>query len=253
MQDPVIEIKDLSFSYNGSPILSAVNLTIQAREFLAVIGPNGGGKTTLLKLILGLLAPDQGLIRIFGLPPREAAPRIGYVPQEIRLNKAFPVSVLNIVLMGRMKEYQGWRRFSKQDKAAALQALEQLQVADFRKRRFNELSGGQRQRVLMARALVTEPELLLLDEPTSNVDTKGQSDFYDFLQKLNQTVTILVVTHDVMALSSYIRSVACVSRQVIFHNAPEVTREMVEMAYQCPVDIIAHGLPHRVFHHHHED
>ncbi|MFH1935213.1 MAG: metal ABC transporter ATP-binding protein [Pseudomonadota bacterium] len=246
MSSPVIEVHDLWFSFNGNPVLKDVNLTIHPRDFLAVIGPNGGGKTTLLKLMLGLLEPDRGTVRVFGHSPREAAGRIGYVPQEIGINKGFPISVRDVVLMGRMRGGGGWRRFSRPDKIAARQALERVEMWEYRKRRIGELSGGQRQRVFMARALVGEPKILFLDEPTASVDQKGQTDFYALLKELNENVTVVVVSHDLMVLSSYIKSVACVSQQVFFHDAPEITKDMLEMAYHCPVELIAHGVPHRV-------
>jgi len=246
MSSPVIEVHDLWFSFNGNPVLKDVNLTIHPRDFLAVIGPNGGGKTTLLKLMLGLLEPDRGTVRVFGHSPREAAGSIGYVPQEIGINKGFPISVRDVVLMGRMRGGGGWRRFSRPDKIAARQALERVEMWEYRKRRIGELSGGQRQRVFMARALVGEPKILFLDEPTASVDQKGQTDFYTLLKELNENVTVVVVSHDLMVLSSYIKSVACVSQQVFFHDAPEITKDMLEMAYHCPVELIAHGVPHRV-------
>jgi len=215
-------------------------------DFLAVIGPNGGGKTTLLKLMLGLLEPGQGSISILGLPPKEVARRIGYVPQEIGMNKSFPISVLHVVLMGRMKGGGGWWRFSKADRMFAQKALERVEMWEHRTYRLEELSGGQRQRVFLARALVAEPAILFLDEPTASVDTKGQADLYTFLKELNKAVTIVVVSHDLSIVSSYVKSVACVNQQLIFHDAPEITGEMLEMAYHCPVDLIAHGLPHRI-------
>ncbi|MBW1797756.1 MAG: metal ABC transporter ATP-binding protein [Deltaproteobacteria bacterium] len=246
MDSPIIEVRDLWFSFNGQPILKEVNLTVHPGDFLAVIGPNGGGKTTLIKLMLGLLEPDRGTIRVLGNTPREAAPRIGYVPQGIAVNNSFPISVLDVALMGRMRGGKGWWRFSGADRMIAQKALERVEMWEFRTHRMEELSGGQRQRVFMARALVAEPEMLFLDEATASVDTKGQSDFYEFLRELNETVTIVVVSHDLSIVSSYVKSVACVNQQLIFHDAAEITGEMLEMAYHCPVELIAHGLPHRV-------
>ncbi|MFH1090073.1 MAG: ABC transporter ATP-binding protein, partial [Pseudomonadota bacterium] len=220
MSTPVIEIKDLWFSYNGVPILKNVNFTVEQDDFVAVIGPNGGGKTTLVKLMLGLLGADRGSIRVFGLSPEKAAPRVGYVPQEMGVSVGLPVSVQSVVLMGRMRPGGGWRKFSKPDRTAAQAALERVSMWDLRQRRINELSGGQKQRVYLARALVSEPKLLIFDEPTSSVDSRGQTDFYDFLKELNKSATIVVVSHDLMVLSTYVKSVACVSQQVHFHNRP---------------------------------
>lgn len=253
MREPIVEVQNLWFTYNGNTVLRDVNLTMRKGDFVAVIGPNGGGKTTLLKLLVGLLQPQRGTIRVFGRPPRDAAPRIGYVPQDIHVNKSFPISVLHTVVMGRLRGGGGWRRFSRKDRVLAQHALEQVEMWGYRKQRMGALSGGQRQRVFVARALVSEPELLFLDEPTASVDTKGQTDFYEFLKELNDTVTIVVVSHDLMVLSSYVKSVACVSREVFFHDAPEITKDMLEKAYHCPVELIAHGVPHRVFPMHSEE
>jgi len=253
MNKPVIDIKNLWFSFNGEPVLQNVNFTLHRKEFLAMIGPNGGGKTTLLKLILGLLKADRGEIRVLEQNPRQAAHRIGYVPQDVHINKNFPISVLDVVLMGRLRPGISWSHHKKDDRIAAQLALAKVEMGQFKNRHIDGLSGGQRQRVFIARALVTEPEILILDEPTAGVDAKGQAEIYTILKALNEKVTILVVSHDLLALSSYIKSVACVNRRVHFHGAAEVTEEMLEMAYQCPVELIAHGLPHRVLRAHNED
>jgi len=253
MDKPVIDIKNLWFSFNGEQVLKDVNFTLYHKEFLAMIGPNGGGKTTLLKLMLGLLKADRGEIRVFGRPPRQVARRIGYVPQNIHINKNFPISVLDVVLMGRLRSGISRSHYKKDDLIAAQAALGKVEMEQFNNRHIDELSGGQRQRVFIARALVTDPEILILDEPTASIDAKGQAQIYTILKALNEKVTILVVSHDLLALSSYIKSVACVNRRVHFHGAAEVTGEMLEMAYQCPVELIAHGLPHRVLHSHNGD
>jgi zinc transport system ATP-binding protein len=220
---------------------------------VAAWAPNGGGKTTLLKLILGLLEPDRGRIRVLGRPPKQAAPEIGYVPQDVLGNRSFPVTVRDVVLMGRPRRSRPWKSWSGEDLASVRQALEQMEMWDFRDRRIGDLSGGQRQRVLVARALVSEPRILLLDEPTANFDTKGQSEFYNLLRELNRTITIVVVSHDLMVLSSHVRSVACVSGDVHFHDKPEITKDMLAATYHCPVELIAHGVPHRVFPPHEDD
>jgi zinc transport system ATP-binding protein len=252
----IIDIRDLNFSYNRQPVLLDVNLDIKTGDFMAMIGPNGGGKTTLLKLMLGLLSADRGRIRVLGKPPNDVCHRIGYVPQDVHINKDFPVSVLDVVLMGKLKPGRGWSRHSREDRIAALQALGKVEMTDFHNRRIGELSGGQLQRVFVARALVTEPELLFLDEPTASIDTKGQREFYALLKELNQTITIIVVSHDLMVVSGYVKSVACVNQRLHYHGHAELTGEMIELMYQCtaeeacPVELIAHGLPHRVLHTH---
>lgn len=243
--ETVIEIKDLHFSYNRRPVLKGINLRLEKGCFTALIGPNGGGKTTLLKLMLGLLKPDQGTVRVLGKTPREISRKLGYVPQEIGINRDFPISVLDVVLMGRIRSAQGWSRHSAQDKAAAQAVLERLDMWELRKRRIGELSGGQRQRVFIARALVSDPEILFLDEPTANVDSSHQNDFYRLLRELNTRMSIIIVNHDLMVISSQVKSVACVNRTVHYHNGAEITDDMIRM-YDCPVELVAHGIPHRV-------
>ncbi len=245
MTAPIIQIKDVSFSFNGHTVLRDVNLMVKEGEFLALIGPNGGGKTTLLRLILGLLEADHGDILVFGKPPRKVTHRMGYVPQEVHFNKSFPISVVDVVLMGRLRSGIGWSRHSQSDRIVAQQVLEQMGMWGYRNSSIGELSGGQRQRIFIARALVTEPDILLLDEPTTSVDTKGQSDFYELLKDLNEKITIVLVSHDLMILTSHVKSVACVNQLVHYHGDAKITDEMVDM-YNCPVDLIAHGLPHRV-------
>lgn len=259
MNQRIIKVRDLNFSYNGQPVLRDVDLEVAAGDFMAMIGPNGGGKTTLLKLMLGLLSADRGQILIFGKSPKAVSHRIGYVPQDVHINKDFPVSVLDVVLMGKLKPGRGWTRHSDNDRAAARQALEKVEMADHDDRRIGELSGGQLQRVFVARALVTEPDLLFLDEPTASIDTKGQREFYTLLKELNESITIIVVSHDLMVVSGYVKSVACVNQRLHYHGHAELTGEMIELMYQCtaeevcPVELIAHGVPHRVLHPHEEE
>ncbi len=248
----IIEVKDVGFSYNGHPVLKGVNLTVREEGFVALIGPNGGGKTTLLKLMLGLLSPAKGDIRVFGKPPRETSYRIGYVPQEIGINKTFPISVTDVVLMGKLRPGRRFR-YSSEDRTAAQNILEQLGMGEFRERRIGELSGGQRQRVFIARALVNEPKILFLDEPTASIDSRGQSEFYELLKKLNENAAIVMVSHDLMVISDYVKSVACVNQQLYYHNSAEITEEMTDM-YCCPVELITHGhIPHRVLRRHTEE
>ena len=259
MTDNIIEIQKLNFSYNSQPVLRDVDLSVSHGDFVAMIGPNGGGKTTLLKLMLGLLKADSGAVRIFDKPPQTVSHRIGYVPQDVHINKNFPISALDVVLMGKLKPGRGRSRYSQQDRLAAINALDQVDMKKFRDHRIGELSGGQKQRVFVARALVTDPELLFLDEPTASIDTKGQNEFYALLKELNKTITIIVVSHDLMVISGSIKSVICVNQSLHYHGHAELTSEMIEMMYDCtvdetcPVELIAHGLPHRVLHKHDHD
>jgi len=251
--ETIIEIRNLWYSYDEYPVLKEVDMDVQQGEFLAIIGPNGGGKTTLLKLILGILKPDRGYVRVFGKEPRESAGRIGYVPQDTSLNRDFPITVFDVVLMGKLGGRRRRRADSKRDREVVEESLTRVDMWKYRKSRIGELSGGQRQRVFIARALTSEPEILFLDEPTASVDVEGQSTLYHFFNELNKTVTIVVVSHDVSVLSSYVKSVACVNQRVYFHDESEITPDMLQQAYHCPVELIAHGVPHRVLRLHEDD
>ena len=258
MSTPIVEINAVDFAYNREAVLQDVNLDIRQGDFIAMIGPNGGGKTTLLKLILGLLKPAKGTIRVMGKPALTAAPGIGYVPQNVHINSGFPITARDVVLMGKLDPKRRWSRYSAADRQEAMATLERLQMAAYADTKISELSGGQRQRVFIARALVTQPGLLLLDEPTASIDTKGQSDFLKLLKELNEEITILVVSHDLLVISRYVKSVACVNKRLHYHNQAEITGEMIETMYTCtveevcPVELVAHGLPHRVLKEHHE-
>ena len=258
MNTPIVEIENVSFAYNGDAVLEEVNLAIQPGEFMAMIGPNGGGKTTLLRLMLGLLKPDTGEIRVFGRSARKASSSVGYVPQNVHINSSFPVTALDVVLMGKLDPRKRWTRRSTSDQSEAMASLAHLEMEANAHKRIGELSGGQRQRVFIARALVSDPKLLLLDEPTAGIDTKGQADFYRLLKELNDKITIVVVSHDLLVISRYIKSVSCVNRRVHYHDQAEITGDMLETMYPCtaeevcPVELVAHGLPHRVLMDHKE-
>lgn len=252
MKPYAIELKHVWFSYEGNVILQDVNLALEQGEFLGVIGPNGGGKTTLLNLMLGILKPDKGIIRILGQEPHDASHRIGYVPQSTDFNRNFPISVMDVALMGRLSRSRIGRGYSREDREKAREVLEKVGMWEYHYMSIGKLSGGQRQRVFIARALATDPEILFLDEPTSHVDPEFETDLYDFLKELNEKVTIVVITHDIGVVSSYMKSIACVNKHFIFHAGGEITQEMIHITYQCPVDLIAHGLPHRVLASHKE-
>lgn len=255
---PIIEIEDVNFAYRRETILEEVNLIVEPCDFIAVIGPNGGGKTTLLKLILGLLKPDKGVIRVNGSSPSAASSCIGYVPQDVHINRSFPITAMDVVLMGKLAPKRRWAGKSDANRKEALTALERLEMADYAEKRIGELSGGQLQRVFIARALVTGPRLLLLDEPTASIDSKGQADFFKLLGELNREITIIVVSHDLLAVSHHVKSVACVNKRLHYHNQAEINGDMMEIMYPCtveevcPVELLAHGLPHRVLKRHRE-
>ena len=247
---PAVEMKGVWFAYERMVILEDISFALKQGDFLGMIGPNGGGKTTLLKLLLGILKPDRGLIRVLGEEPHRARCRVGYVPQNTDSNNTFPVSVMDVVLMGRLAISRMGKSFSSKDRPMAEEALRKVGMWNRKDTPIGKLSGGQRQRVLIARALVTEPEILFLDEPTAKVDPEFENNIYDFLKELNRRATIVAITHDVGVISRYVKSVACVNRTLIYHEEAQITNEMLEMAYECPVDLIAHGIPHRVLPHH---
>ncbi len=256
MENSIIQIQNVWFAYNGKTVLQDVSLNIQPGDFIAMIGPNGGGKTTLLKLMLGLLRPDQGSIKVLGGPTEKASHHIGYVPQDVHINRSFPITAVDVVLMGKLRPGKRWALSPAQDRREALDALDRMEITDCANSKIDALSGGQRQRVFIARALVAQPEILLLDEPTASIDARGQAEFYRLLKALNKDITILVVSHDLVAISTHVKSVACVNKRLHYHNQAEITGEMLEEMYPCideevcPVELVAHGLPHRVLKHH---
>lgn len=247
-----VSIQGLWVCRGGHPVLEEINLEIDRGDFLGLIGPNGGGKSTLLKAMLGLIEPDRGSVRIFGVSPKEARMRVGYLPQKATFDQSFPVRVLDVVLMGRFMRAGLLRRYSREDLAAARHALEAVGMAHLQGREIGELSGGEQQRVFVARSIVSDPELLLLDEPTAGVDVSQQTEFYDLLSRLNSRMntTIVLVSHDVTAISRHVNKIACLNQRLYYHGSGELTPEDIERAYGCPVEMIAHGTPHRVLREH---
>ncbi len=250
MSKPVIRLSNVTVRYDGHPALEGVSLTVYAGDFLGIIGPNGGGKTTLLKVILGLVVPVTGRVEVLGMAPAQARHRIGYVPQVMDFDPDFPIQVADVVRMGCLK----YLRFGNESRRQCLEnveeAMRRMGVWELRERQMGRLSGGERQRVLIARALVTEPEILLLDEPTASVDSRFQVTIYQILSRLNETLTICLVSHDIGVISSYVKKVACLNQHLFYHGEKEITEEMLMKTYRCPVDLIAHGVPHRVLKRH---
>jgi zinc transport system ATP-binding protein len=232
----IVEIADLCFSYSGKEVLHGIDLVIDEGDFVAVIGPNGGGKTTLLKLVLGLLKPTRGSVKVAGRAAGSRGAEIGYVPQQINHNLSFPATALDVVMMGK---HQPSKRLkfvaSRQDRLDGMAALEKMGIEAFSDRKISDLSGGQRQRVLIARALVTRPELLVLDEPTASIDTKGQTEFYTLLKALNDELTILMVSHDLLSIASFAKSIACVNRRLHYHKMFKTSGELLNAYYACSV------------------
>jgi zinc transport system ATP-binding protein len=250
MAEEVVKLNNVCVQYDGTPVLEDINLSIHHDDFLGLIGPNGGGKTTLLKLMLGLVAPSRGEVTILGEPPEKGRRYVGYVPQHSLFDRDFPINVLEVVLTGRLSHTKPFRWYNKSDREAAADALRSVEMLDFRDRQIGMLSGGQQQRVFVARALVSEPRLLLLDEPMSSVDTPMQEEFYELLDRLKQRMPIVLVSHDISAVSVYVDKIACLNRKLYYHESKELTPEDLEAAYHCPIQMIAHGVPHRVLKEH---
>jgi zinc transport system ATP-binding protein len=251
VEQEIVKLEHIGASYNTLPVLTDINLSIFHHDFLGIIGPNGGGKTTLLKIILGLVKPNAGTVSILGASPDKNRHYIGYVPQYTRFDPTFPINVRDVILMGRYSKRGLFRYFNRDDSQAVEQALHKVGMSDFKNHQIGELSGGQQQRVFIARALVTEPKLLLLDEPTSGIDTAMQTEFYEILEELKKDMAIVMVSHDISAVSIYVNKIACLNQQLYYHGSKEITPEILEATYKCPVQMIAHGeIPHRVLKEH---
>jgi zinc transport system ATP-binding protein len=250
---PALEVRDVWLSFGETTVLEAVNLDLPAGEFLGIIGPNGAGKTMFLKVLLGLATPDRGTVRVLGKSPVGARGHVGYVAQHAQFDLGFPIRVLDVVLQGRLARRKLLRPFAAADRDRAIAALERVRMGDFGDRQIGKLSGGQLQRVLIARALAVDAKLLLLDEPAANLDTNIANELHELLASLTPEITVVLVSHDVGVISRHVGSIACLNRRLHFHGSREVTREMVEETYGCPVDFIVHRHTHLVLSDHHED
>jgi len=247
----VVKLEDVWVFYDGMPALEGVNLSINQGDFLGIIGPNGGGKTTLLKVILGLVKPSRGKVKVLGTSPDRGRRSVGYVSQYSLFDRDFPISVWDVVLMGRLERAGLFKRYGEGDRTAAIQTLQTVGMLDLKDQQIGKLSGGQLQRVFIARALLTEPRLLLLDEPMASVDTVMQTEFYELLERLKQRMAIVLVSHDIGAVSVYVDKIACLNHQLFYHGSKEISPEVLEATYKCPVQMIAHGaVPHRVLREH---
>lgn len=251
VNDEIVRLEDVWVQTDRTPILEAIDLSVKGNDFLGIIGPNGGGKTTLLKVVLGLIAPTRGKVSVMGEPPERGRKHIGYVPQHNLFDRDFPISVWEVVLMGRYGRTGLFKRHGDVDKVKAGDALAMVGMLEKRDRQIGKLSGGEQQRVLIARALAGEPRLLLLDEPTASVDPAVQTLFYELLERLKKRMAIVLVSHDLSAISIYVDKVACLNRQLYYHGSKEIGPEVLEATYKCPVQMIAHGtVPHRVLKEH---
>ncbi|WP_428605108.1 metal ABC transporter ATP-binding protein [Sedimenticola sp.] len=237
---PVVSLENLSFSYGGPCVLDRVNLKVVEREFLGIVGPNAGGKSTLLKLMLGLLDPLRGKVRVLGERPQRSRTQIGYVPQYPQFSRDFPITVEQTVMMGRLGKSGIFGHYRRRDREVARQAMRETEVLDLAARQLCTLSGGQLQRVLMARALACEPQILMLDEPTANIDMRIETEIFDLLKRFNRRMTIIVVSHDVGFISGYVNRVACLNRTLICHPTAAIDGDTIRTLYDADVKRVEH-------------
>lgn len=241
----LLSLQNVSVGYNQKVVLKDVNLDVYEHDFIGIIGPNGGGKTTLVKAILGLVPLISGTIE-YNLKSKN----IGYLPQHFNFDKQFPIRVIDVVLSGLFDSSSIIIKFSKQQKKQAKEILEKMGILDLSNSLISEISGGQMQRVLLSRAMISNPEILILDEPTSYIDSNFERELHETLKHLNETMTILMVSHDMGTISYYVKSIACVNKTLHYHKSNVITQEQLQQ-YNCPIQLITHGdVPHTVLHNH---
>ena len=233
-----IEVRNLSAGYGSKPILQRIDLIAKELDFIGIIGPNGGGKSTLLKVLLGLIKPMEGEVRIMGRSVESGRKSIGYVPQFVEFDRNFPVRVEEVVQMGRLGQRKLFQRYNSKDRSIVKEALERVEMWQMRRRSLAELSGGQRQRVYIARALASQPSILLLDEPTANVDSRISKSIYQLLRQLNQEMTIILVSHDLASVYSHVKTIGCLNRRLHYHGNKEISSAAIEQTYKCPIDLV---------------
>ena len=254
MPHPLIQITNLSAGYDGKTVLSHVNLTVYERDFLGVIGPNGGGKTTLVKNILGLQKPLQGQIRFYKNGKEVPEITMGYLPQYHSIDQKFPISVYEVVLSGLSKQKSLLHSYSNEHYEPVKRIIARMGLEGLEKRSIGQLSGGQLQRALLGRALVSNPEVVILDEPNTYIDKRFEAKLYSLLEEINRERAIILVSHDIGTVLQNVKTIACVNETLDYHPDTEVPAEWLEEHFGCPIELLGHGhLPHRVLkcHHHH--
>jgi zinc transport system ATP-binding protein len=248
----ILEIESLSAGYNGHIVLRNINLSIHRHDFMGLIGPNGSGKTTLLKVLLGIISPFTGTVHYHFGQSSTNGKNIGYLPQLNLFDRQFPISVLDVVRSGLILDTGIWKQISGSQLSRAREVLKLMGISGLEHLPIGKLSGGQTQRVFLARALVSSPKLLILDEPNTFVDQNFEKSLYDILKELNKSMAIVMVSHDLGMIASHVKSIACLSDALYYHDSSEITQDLLDK-YNCPIDLITHGdIPHRVLRHHHQ-
>ena len=238
----ILELKDITAGYDHQPVLQHVNFEINEGDFIGIIGPNGGGKTTLLKVILGLLKPFSGEIIYYTSKQN----LFGYLPQSNRFDQRFPINVTEVVLSGLMSEKGLYSSYTRAEKHKAWELLDKYGMGNYKKAPIGDLSGGQMQRVFLCRAIIASPRILILDEPTTYVDSSFEKEFYAILQDLGKSLSIVMVSHDLGTICSYVKTIACVNGELHYHNSNLISPEQLQ-SYNCPLELVSHGkIPHRV-------
>lgn len=236
----VIQLDHVYAGYGGPPVLTDLNVTVNAGEFVGVVGPNGGGKTTFLRLILGLVPNVNGRVRVFGMSPQEARPKVGYVPQRQEFDRRFPVTAADVALMGRLGNAPPLLPYPAADRETVRRTLETVGAEHLAREPFGALSGGQQQRVLIARALACDPQMLLLDEPMSNLDEPAEREMYELLRRLNERMTIVLVSHDIGVITAQVSVVICVNRRMVMHPTSEITDDILLGIYGGAMRLVRH-------------
>lgn len=249
--EKLIELDHVTAGYDRKIVLRDICLSVWEKDFLGIIGPNGGGKTTLLKIILGLLTPISGEIKRFEDKTSGSAPKIGYLPQMSNIDRRFPISVREVIASGLAAEKPAFKAFSESQNRRVDEVIAQMGLEEFAGRAIGQLSGGQLQRVLLGRSVVSKPQILILDEPNSYVDKRFESHFYQLLEEINRESAIILVSHDIGTVLSMVKNIACVNEILHYHPGTDVSPEWLDEKYACPIELIGHGnLPHRVLKNH---
>lgn len=254
MNNSIIKIENLSAGYDRKTVLHDINLEISEKDFLGIIGPNGGGKTTLMKVILGLLKPSEGKITFYdnGMPVEQL--EIGYLPQYNSIDKKFPISIYEVILSGLNRQKSLFSRFTKEHHERVKETISMMGLEGMENKPIGQLSGGQMQRALLGRAIVSNPKAIILDEPNTYIDKRFEARLYSLLEDINKQRAVILVSHDIGSVLQTVKNIACVNGTLDYHPQSEVSAEWIEEKLQCPIELLGHGeLPHRVLKKHNHD